>query len=118
MKIKILGVLCLAVGLIFSVGCRGNNANANANMNNATVNMATPTPVVKTNEPAATNTAAESKVETALKAKGFTDITVDNTTTPATLRGTVATKEKMAEAAQIAQETAGKPFNNQITVKK
>lgn len=115
MKVKILAVLCLAV-FLFLVGCRGKseNTNVNANLN---MNTATPTPVVKTNESAATNSDMKSKVEAALKAKGFTDVTVDMTTTPATLRGTVP-KDKMAEAVQTAQETAGKPFQNQITEKK
>lgn len=119
MKLKFLAVLSLAA-FVFLTGCRGgNNANANTNTNaNTTTTVSTPTPVAKTNESATTDTNLKSKVETALKAKGFNDITVDTTTTPATLRGTVPTKEKMAEAVQTAQEAAGKPFNNQITVKK
>ena len=119
MKIKVLAVLSLAA-FVFLTGCRGgNNANANTNTNvNTNVVATTPTPVTKTNENAATDPNLKSKVETALKAKGFNDITVDATTTPATLRGTAPTKEKMAEAVATAQEAAGKPFNNQITVKK
>ena len=120
MKLKILAVLCLAV-FLFLVGCRGkNDANTNINSNlNSNINTATPTPVTKTNESATMDAATKTKVEAALKAKGFNDITVDTTTSPkATLRGIVPTKEKMAEAVQIAQEASGKPFENQITVKK
>lgn len=116
MKIKLLIVLSLSVFLLLS-GCRGsdnaNTANANraANMN---MNMATP--VTQTNESAATDTVLKNKVESALKAKGFNDVTVDISTTPATLRGTVA-KGRMAEAIQTAQEAAGRPLSNQITEK-
>ena len=118
MKFKFLAVLSLAA-FVFLTGCRGgNNANANTTNINANTTVSTPTPITQTNESATTDTNLKSKVETALKAKGFNDITVDTTTTPATLRGTVPTKEKMAEAVQTAQEAAGKPFNNQITVKK
>lgn len=53
------------------------------------------------------------KVEDALVKKGFSEVSVDTTTEPATLRGTVP-QGKMAEVVQIAQETAGKPFNNQL----
>lgn len=113
MKIKVLVVLCLAA-FVFLAGCR---SSSNTNVNMANVNMATPTPVVKTNESATTDSVMKTKVEKDLKDKGFADITVDETTTPATLRGTVATKEKMAEAVKIAQESAGKPFENKITVK-
>ena len=116
MKLKLLIVLSLAAILLLG-GCRGsNNANtANANHSNTTnTNMATP--VTKTTESAATDPTMKPKVEAALKAKGFTDVTVDTSTTPATLRGTVP-KGKMTEAIQTAQETAGKTFTNQITEK-
>lgn len=116
MKIKFLVLLSLAAFLLLS-GCRGdsnvNTANANkANMMNT--NMATP--VKQTNESATTDPTMKPKVEAALKAKGFTDVTVDTSTTPATLRGTVA-KGKLAEAYQTAQEAAGKPLTNQMTEK-
>ncbi|MGI8494567.1 MAG: hypothetical protein ACR2L1_04540 [Pyrinomonadaceae bacterium] len=113
MKIKVLVVLSLAA-FVFLAGCRS-ASNTNVNVNMANANMATP--VVKTNETAATGSVMKTKVEKDLKDKGFADITVDETTTPATLRGMVATKEKMAEAVKIAQESAGKPFENKITVK-
>ena len=60
---------------------------------------------------------AKTKVEEALKKAGFTDVTVDTTTTPkATLNGTVP-KGKIAEAVRVAQEAAGKPFENKIEEK-
>jgi hypothetical protein len=116
MKIKLLIVLSLSAFLLLT-GCRGDaNTNTTTNANRAanTVNMSTP--VAQTNESAATDTVMKNKVESALKAKGFNDVTVDATTTPASLRGTVP-KGKMAEAIQTAQEAAGKPLNNQITEK-
>lgn len=117
MKIKLLVLLSLAAFLLLS-GCRGdantNTVNANRANTNTAANMATP--VTRTNESATTDPTMKPKVEAALKAKGFTDVTVDTSTTPATLRGTVA-KGKLAEAYQTAQEAAGKPLNNQITEK-
>lgn len=71
----------------------------------------TPTPT-----PAAATSADQKKIEDALKAKGFTDVKVDTTTTPATIRGTVA-KGKLAEAVKVAQEAAGKPVKNEVTEK-
>ncbi len=71
----------------------------------------TPTPV-----PATASSADQKKIEDALKAKGFTDVKVDTTTTPATIRGTVA-KGKLAEAVKVAQEAAGKPVKNEVTEK-
>lgn len=120
MKIKLLIALTLTAFVVLS-GCRSaantNATNANANRAaNTTMNMATATPVAQTGESGTTDPAMKGKVETALKAKGFNDVTVDTTTTPATLRGTVA-KGKMPEAVRVAQEAAGKPLTNQITEK-
>ena len=70
-----------------------------------------PTPI-----PAVASSADQKKIEDALKAKGFTDVKVDTTTTPATIRGTVA-KGKLAEAVKVAQEAAGKPVKNEVTEK-
>lgn len=110
---KFLIILSLAAMLAFA-GCHNNantNVNANANMN---LNMATP--VVRTTETATTDPAMKMKVEDALKKAGFTDVTVDTATTPATLRGTVA-KGKLAEVVKVAQEAAGKPVTNQVSEK-
>ena len=113
MKIKFLMILSLAAFLFLSA-CGGSDANSNANANKTNVNA--PTPVTKTNESATTDPNLKSKIESALKAKGFNDVTVDVTTTPATLRGTVA-KGKMAEAVQVAQEANGKPVKSELTEK-
>jgi hypothetical protein len=103
MRIKLLVVLCLSA-FLFLAGCRG-NSNTNTNLATAT---ATPTPVVKTSETAAVDTVLKAKIEDALKKKGFTNVTVDTSTTPATLRGTYP-KGKLDEVTQTAQEAAGKP---------
>ncbi|MGC2237502.1 MAG: hypothetical protein WA584_15165 [Pyrinomonadaceae bacterium] len=114
MRFKFLVILSLAAFLLLS-GCGGNKDNTNANANKTTA-TATPTPVAKTNETAAVDNTLKTKTEEALKKKGFNDVTVDATTTPATLRGSVP-KGKLAEAVQTAQEAAGKPFKNEITEK-
>jgi hypothetical protein len=76
--------------------------------NNITVKPA-PTPI-----PATASNADKTKIEDALKKAGFTTVTVDTTTTPATIRGTVA-KGKMADVVKVAQEAAGKPVKNEVT---
>lgn len=122
MKIKFLTVLSLALVSI-SIGCRSaTNTNTTTNTANTTtfntnVVSATATPVVKTNETAATDPALKSKIESALQAKGFKDITVDVSTSPATLRGTYP-KGKIAEVMATAmQANGGKPVQNQATEK-
>lgn len=113
MRIKLLTVLCLST-FLFLAACGGSsNTNTNANAN---ANAATPTPVPKTSETVATDTATVKKIEDALKAKGFTDVKVDGTTKPITIRGTVA-KGKVAEAGKVAQEAAGTPVKNEVTEK-
>lgn len=116
MKIKLLGTLGLA-SLLFVSACGGgsntnaNNSNANANTNKT--NTATPIPV--TNEAAKTDPNLKTKIEDALKKKGVTTVTVDVTTTPATLRGTYP-KGKLDEVIQAAQEAnGGKPVKNEMT---
>jgi len=111
MRIKLLAVLCLSAFLFLS-GCKG-DANVNANANKAAVS---PSAVPKTSETVATDTATVKKIEDALKAKGFTDVKVDGTTKPITLRGTVA-KGKLAEVVQAAQEAGGTPVKNEVTEK-
>lgn len=115
MKIKILATFILAT-FLFVAGCGKDEANTNVNNANK-ANAVSPTPVVKTSETAATDPALKGKIEAALKAKGFTDVTVDVTTTPLTLRGTVA-KGKLAEVMATAMEAnGGKPVNNQVSEK-
>ncbi len=116
MKIKLLATFILAA-FLFLTGCGGNKDNTNNANNVNKTNAATPTPVPKTSETAATDPALKGKIEDALKKKGFTDVTVDVTTTPVTLRGTVA-KGKLAEVMAAAMEAnGGKPVNNQVSEK-
>ncbi len=116
MKIKFLAVLGLAAVVGFGA-CKGST---NTNTTNTNTNVAvavTPSPVMKTNETAATDPNLKSKIEAALKGKGFADVTVDTATTPATLRGTVA-KGKLGEVMATAMEAnGGKPVKNEVTEK-
>lgn len=111
MKIKFLATLSLG-GLLFLSACGGgaaNNAN-NANVNKAN-NAATSQATVAPADPA-----VKASVEDAMKKKGFTDVTVEATTSGVTLRGSVP-KGKMAEAVQAAQEAGKKPVKNELTEK-
>lgn len=110
MKLKVLAVLTLSAFLLLA-GCKGSETNTNTN-----ANKATPTPIAKTSETPAADAATVKKIEDALKAKGFTDVTVDGKTTPITLRGTVA-KGKLAEVVKAAQDAAGTPVKNEVTEK-
>lgn len=115
MKIKFLAVLGLAAVVGFGA-CKG-STNTNTAANTNTVVVTTPTAVPKTNESAATDPNLKSKIEAALKGKGFNDVTVDTATTPATLRGSVG-KGKMGEMIQVAQEAnGGKPVKNEVQEK-
>ncbi len=114
MKFKFLLVLSLAV-VLFAGACGGDKANTNVNITNTAVVTATATP---TPLAANTNPALKTSIEAELKKKGFNNATVDVTTSPATLRGTVP-KGKMAEAFQTAQIANGmKPLVNQMTEEK
>ena len=115
MKIKFLAIFGLAVVLGF--GACKSSTNTNTTTNTNTVTVATPTPVVKTSETAATDPNLKATIEQDLKAKGFNDVTVDTSTTPATLRGTVA-KGKLAEVMSVAMAAnGGKPVKNEVTEK-
>jgi len=116
MKIKFLPILSLTVAL-FIGAC--NRDDSNANRTNLNVNMATPmrtataTPLVANTDPM-----MKSRIESELRAKGFNNITIDVTTTPATIRGTYA-KGKLAEVIQAAQvANGGKPVKNEATEEK
>ena len=113
MKIKFLAVLGLAAVAGLS-GCKSSTNTNVANVTANTANMAVNTMTTSTSTPtAATNPALKSTIETALKGKGFNDITVDTSTTPATLRGSYP-KGKVAEVIQTAQvANGGKPVQNQ-----
>ena len=117
MKIKFLAILGLAAVVGFGA-CKGStNTNTTTNTNTAVVNVATPTPVVKTNETATVDPNLKATIEKDLKAKGFNDVTIDTTTTPMTLRGSVA-KGKLGEVMQVAMAAnGGKPVKNEVTEK-
>ncbi|MEZ5347177.1 MAG: BON domain-containing protein [Pyrinomonadaceae bacterium] len=69
-------------------------------------------------ETATTDSALKGTIEEALKKKGFDKLTIDTSTTPATMRGTYP-KGKLAEAIQTAQEAnGGKPVKNEATEEK
>lgn len=110
MKRIFLGIFILT--LLFLGGCGKGESNAN------NVVKATPTPIVKTNETAATDPALKKTIEDALRSKGFNNVTVDVTTTPATLRGTYP-KGKLAEVVQVAQvANGGKPVKQEMAEEK
>lgn len=110
-------ILCSFVTALSLSGCSGSTetnsaktANANANKTNTAVVVSTiPTPTE--------DTATKAKIEEALKKAGFTDITVDATTTPITIRGTVS-GDKLAEVVFVAEQAAGKKVQNDIKEKK
>ncbi len=115
MKIKVLLVLSLAA--VIFLGACGGSSNTNANRVNVNIStpmpMATATPLVANTDPM-----LKSNIESELKKKGFNNLTVDVTSTPATLRGTVP-KGRMAEAIQTAQiANGGKPVKNEATEEK
>ena len=114
MEIRFLTVLSLSLAL-FAAACGGNGGNANR-MN---VNIAAPMPTA-TATPAVADTdpTRKSRIESELRKKGFDNITIDVTTTPATIRGTYP-KGKLAEVVQTAQlADGGKPVNNEATEEK
>ena len=114
MRVKLLVVLCLSA-FLFLAGCgRGESNNANMNRPAAT---ATPTPIVKTTESATVDPNLKGKIETALKAKGFADVTVDTSTTPMTISGTVAKGKLDQVMATVMENNGGKPVNNKVTEK-
>lgn len=57
---------------------------------------------------------SEQKILSALKAKGFYEVTVDASTIPVTLRGSVP-KGKLNEALSVTMEAHGKPFRIELT---
>lgn len=108
MKIKILTLAVLA-SFSLAIACGGREADRNTNAATPMA-AATATPL-----PATTDPAVKTAIENELKKKGFNNITVDVTTTPATLRGTYP-KGKLPEMIQTAQlANGGKPLQNQAT---
>jgi hypothetical protein len=117
MKIKALAILGLAATLGFGACKSSTNTNIATNtVANTNMAMASPT-IAKTNETATTDSNMKSKIDAALKAKGFSEVTVDTSTTPATLRGTYP-KGKLDEVVATAQEAnGGKPLKNEAAAK-
>ena len=116
MKVKFLAVLGLAAVVGFGA-CKGSTNTNTMNTNTMNVAMATPSPITKTTETTMTDPNMKPKIEAALKAKGFGDVTVDTSTTPATIRGSYP-KGKLAEVVATAQEAnGGKPVKNEATEK-
>ena len=111
MKIKILTALSLAA-VIGLGGCGKDEA-----ANNTNTNLKANTNVAATPAAPVSDTAAKAAVESALKSKGFTDVTVEATATEVTLRGSIP-EGKMTEVNQIVMETAKRKVNNQVVEKK
>ena len=113
MKVRVLAL----IGLAAIAGLAGCKSTANTNTNTAVVTNTMATPVMKTGESATVDPNMKSKIESTLKSKGFTDVTVDTSGSKMTLRGTVA-KGKMGELMAAATEAnGGKPVDNQVTEK-
>ena len=119
MKLKFLATLSLAAFLLLGVACKKDDANTNMNAMNANkaAATATPTPVAKTSETAATDANLKPKIEAALKAKGFANVTVDTSAPKMVARGTVPKGKLMEAVAVIMEANGGKPVDNQITEK-
>ena len=112
-KLTILIILSLAAVLLLGA-CGGSTAPNNAPA--AAPNKPTPLPTTTANN--VSDTGDKAKIEAALKSAGFTDVTVDTSTTPATLRGTVA-KGKTTDMMKVAVSAAGssKTLKNETTEK-
>jgi hypothetical protein len=116
MKFKTLTFLTiLSLAAVLLLGACTGTAPAN-NSAAKTVNASTPLPTTSVN--AVTDNGDKAKIEGALKKAGFNDVTVDTSTTPATLRGSVA-KGKTTDMMKVAVEASGsgKPLKNETTEK-
>ncbi|HEY0460362.1 MAG TPA: hypothetical protein VGC97_14585 [Pyrinomonadaceae bacterium] len=72
--------------------------------------------IVNSNFISADSPGSAAKIEAELRKKGFNQVSVDVSTTPLTLRGTVP-KGKMAEVVQLAQDVTKKPVRVELTEK-
>lgn len=115
-KIKKLSLILFCLNLIFFLSACGNpaptensaNTNANSSNKSANQNSANAAPTV--------DAAEKTKIEEALKKEGFKDLTIDYSTQPPTLRGTVP-PEKIAIAILVAEKAAGKKLTNGLNEK-
>jgi len=105
-------ILSLATVSLLS-GCWGGTPANNSAA--STVNKPTPLPTTTANN--VTDTGDKAKIEDALKKAGFTDVTVDTSTSPATLRGSVG-KGKTTDMMKAAMgASGGKTLKNETTEK-
>jgi hypothetical protein len=72
--------------------------------------------IVNSNFISADSPGSAAKIEAELRKKGFNQVSVDVSTTPLTLRGTVP-KGKMAEVVQLVQDVTKKPVRVELTEK-
>lgn len=122
-KIKKLSLILFCLNLIFFLSACGNSdkgetrplTNKDLESGNKTIqelsnkqNSVNAAPTV--------DTAEKAKIEEALKKEGFKDLTVDYSTQPPTLRGTVS-PEKIAIAILVAEKAAGKKLTNGLNEK-
>ena len=107
MKTKFLAILILAMAFTAGACNRGGNNNTNSG---TPVSTPTATPLAANTDPA-----LKTNIENALKAKGFTNVTVDVSTTPITIRGTVpkGRTAEMVQTVNLANDM--KPVRNQTT---
>lgn len=109
-KTTTLLIIMSLAAVLFLGACGGGAAN---NANNA-INK--PTPLPTTTMAPTSDSGDKAKIEEALKKAGFTEVTVDTSTTPATLRGSVP-KGKTQDMVKAATEAAGKPVKNETVEK-
>src|ERR1044072_9424983 len=116
MKFKTLTILAILslVAVLLLGACTGSTPANNSAA--STVHESTPLPT--TTVSAVTNTGDKAESEDALKKAGFTEVTVDTSTPPATLRGSVG-KGKTTDMMKVAVEASGtgKPLKNETTEK-
>lgn len=104
-------IIAIIAATAIAGACGGRNTNTNTNTNVAAIATPAPTATLAAN----TDPGMKTSIDSELKKKGFTGVTVDVTTTPATLRGTYP-KGRLQELIQTAQQAnGGKPVKNEAT---
>jgi hypothetical protein len=111
--LKISFGLFAVAAVLCGVSCSGMNP-ADTSSNSAR-NSNTVLPVIEDSKPKEKAVDA-ARVEEALKKEGFSKITIDLTTSPPTLRGTVP-KDKLAIAILVAERAAGTKLGNGLVEK-